>query len=380
MGNIRKWMVFVTIIGVIIFLGSQTLVIKVIELESRFGKAYTVYSDRSDLFFEDLGFDLDQTGRFQQGTTYNHSYYNFVCPTNGSKKKMMIEVSFYESFWGIKSYRLFNIPLNENKSYFGLATNGSLFWTLETTGFHTSDQKLICFSFDEVILNHTLSEPEVPIDKFEEYWRTILGIVDGSLVILELGEDYTNFTNKLGKINFLNGNSLQVDSSISLNFGRLNYEIHPWQVFLDQNGRFWSFSSEFSYGGYTHTYLSYNLREEKIDKTIILNSAIWSRDRYLDSQVWQGEIWEADPFVVFSSFMIDNGIHSAQKIIFPLRLVPAPASQITNRFIGFRVFSLEKNPDIATKSALWGIGTTIAIISVTIVFIGYLEEKKVKLP
>ncbi|MFW9904044.1 MAG: hypothetical protein ACFFFH_06900 [Candidatus Thorarchaeota archaeon] len=375
MGNIRKWMVFVAIIGVIIFLWSQSLIIKVIELESRFGKVYTKESDRSDLIITDLDFDLAQEGRFQQGAIYNYSYYNFISFTNGSKKKMMLEVTFEELFWGIDSYQLFNLPLNENKSYFGLATNGSLFWTLETTGLHTSDQKLICFSFDEIIFNQTLSGPEVPIDEFDEYWRTVLGIVDDSIVILELGENYANSINNLVNINFYNHNSLQVVSSISLDFFKLYTENRPYQVFLDQSGRFWSYSSEFSHNSYyTHNYLSYNLREEKIDKTIILKPGIWSQD----IRILQGEIWESDPFVVFSNFEIDNKMHSVQKIIFPLRLVPAPALQIENRFIGFSVFRLKSDPNVATETALWGIGTTIAIISVTIVFIGYLEEKKVK--
>ncbi len=134
MGNIRKWMVFVAIIGVIIFLGSQPLIIKVKELESRFGKVYTKESGRSDLILEDLDFDLAQEGRFQQGAIYKYSYYNFISLTNGSKKKMMLEVTFGELFWGIDSYQLFNLPLNENKSYFGLAPMVVFFGHLKLQG------------------------------------------------------------------------------------------------------------------------------------------------------------------------------------------------------------------------------------------------------
>ncbi len=196
---------------------------------------------------------------------------------------------------------------------------------------------------------------------------------------MELGEDYANSTNNLVNINFYNCDSLQVDSSMSLNFFKLYTENRPYQVFLDQSRRFWSYSSEFSHGSYyTHNYLSYNLREEKIDKTIILKPGIWSQDIQVFQGEFRGEIRESDPFVVFSNFKTDNGIHSVQKIIFPLRLVPAPVLQVENRFIGFSVFRLERDPSIATETALWGIGTTIAMISVTIVFIEYLGEKKVK--
>jgi hypothetical protein len=368
MRYLKKWMINLGIIGGLILLGSQIVVVNIVRLEP-YGMMYKVRSVNDYYFFETLEFTLTREGYlYRPGTVDNFAYYNFVKLNDGSQERMLLKVTFNERYTGIADYQLYNLSLNKNKEYFGLATDGSNFWTLETVGYKTTDQRVICFTLaGTIVSNQSLPEPKISIEGFWEYHRTILGIKDNSLITWEYGFRFIDSPERyMENITQYDVQTLQMVESTS------SVKSHPYRVFWEPNGLFWSEAEEdHIYSGST-TFVGYNLADKKIQKTITVD--YYSRREGIHP--YNGEIELEQPVFLFSEGTANNEYQSRPKIIFPLKLRTAPALEIPERLVGFRILPLEPDLFLRREQAYWAMGTGIGICCFALIGYYYWEEKK----
>ncbi|MHA1977967.1 MAG: hypothetical protein ACW98I_13760 [Candidatus Hodarchaeales archaeon] len=352
------------IIGTVIFLVSQLVIMDAI-VKSQSDNNHSLLEDEKPmdrlLLGNPLNIELYDSGsRYFLGTTNGKIYYTFVTlPEEPDRVHGIFRVHFDEmTAASIEQTTLYQFPLNENKSYMGIGTDGQYFWSLVNNQSRwLESQQLICFSrySSTLVSNLTIEvENKTRMNNFREFYRMVMGFHKNQIILLEVAKDYT--ANDIEDEYRLLGYDLETQNIISAFYVPL---VGVYGLFLDNDGIFWYMETTSSYGPYSFTGLDCSTGEQVMR---IVGKRTFQRSyRPEDGEIspYPSPIILREPAIWLS-----EEVGKVKKVIFPLKylqLGPSP-----DRFIGFRFYSflsdISRSISQGVAALLWTVGTLISLV------------------